>query len=187
MTRNTTIASPFLRLAKKEDSTEILNASPFVKTVPSEDDEATSPFNRPLPQGEDNNILKVSPFLIDGQIGDGSDTIFRAYYTLQQEQTIYNDGVLILEGELQIIPVKGGSENVIINETPFGDVELKEGATVTLYGSSDTNPPTLKNKRDRNYGCWLNGSVTFYEGYTIQLQLVKIGNYLLWLQISKNF
>jgi hypothetical protein len=61
------------------------------------------------------------------------------------------------------------------------------GSTVTLYGIDDDLAPKMVNSRTTNYGVWLNGSITFYEGYSTQLQLVTLGNYKLWLQISKNF
>jgi hypothetical protein len=186
MTKNQPTTSPFLRDSTiKTGGNSVLNTSPFIDNEATDVEDIVSPFDR-APHGIENNILNTSPFGREVQ-EEGEIVIRRAYYELQPEQIIGVNGQITLEGPLQIIPIKGSSFEQAISATPFGTSNLEMGSTVTLFGYDDSTPPKMINSRTIDYGVWLNGAVTFYKGYSIQLQLVQMGNYKLWLQISKNF
>lgn len=159
----------------------------------------TSPFNFDKIDIGSDNVEKVTPFIgsknftVDDPDGssqypdgtpDGEGG--RAYYTLQDDQQIRSGEIIILTSPMAIIPIYGQSFESPISSTPFGD-KVEVGSTVTLYGISDEVPPKMVNSRTINYGVWLNGSVTFYKGQSIQLQLVLMDGLNIWLQISKNF
>jgi hypothetical protein len=190
MVKNKPSTGPFGKILKNpiDDVEPVLNSSAFVEVEPSEDEDIISPFNRGN-IGALNNILNTSPFGGVTPLEEGEIVIKRAYYELQDKQVIENNGAILLKGPLQIIPIEGNSntEIVNINPVPFGSVGILPGSTVTLYGTSDTFLAKMANSRDIDYGVWINGAVTFYKGYSIQLQLVKMGILNIWLQISKNF
>jgi hypothetical protein len=161
--------------------------------------EGVSPFEAKINKGPNPNVEKVTPFIgsknyyvptDDGSSGypdgGGGGEGSRAYYVLQGAQQIGASGTISLTGPLQIVPIWGTTAGQVIASVPFG-TSMPLGSTVTLYGIDDDLAPKMVNSRTTNYGVWLNGSITFYEGYSTQLQLVTLGNYKLWLQISKNF